>query len=256
MRRRDHLLSEFEIFVEVAALASDNCLTFNTHIGGTVDHVVHITRWTKRAIEEIEVRNATRGTLQSVIDTAMTQLGLTSSESVEEALLGRYIQHTRSVLAAINKLISEGKDLLGLLENLEGRLRSVELIAFDEEGKVKASEKAIKSQVWTLMGVNRVERERMEAQSRLLAAIKSKQKDAVVHVSRSIFLLKQIGSEMEQLSNQAEDSAAPPRQDDNPLSVQLETIQSGLKRLEAVRSSSFDRTIAFYSRKNQDGARQ
>lgn len=233
---RNELVLEFDGFIETARIASYDLQKYNSHIGRAVDSVLATTRWTMRVIDDIAVRDASKGALQSVTDKVLAPFG--STKFAEKALLDQYIQHTRVVEEEINKLIVEAQALLLVLNNLEDRLDVVHGIVVRESGQAMASKEEILSQLWTILGGNRGKREKIQRQLELLAEVGMYRKTAYAHVSGTILRLQEIGAGLEDLRERVGTPELLRDRSDIPLSVHIESIQSGLERLEAVRSNA------------------
>lgn len=165
-------------------------------------------------------------------------------------MLDKYVQHTWSILEQIKNLLSEADDLLNLLRNLDYRLDDIERVIVSEEKKVMISKKEVMSQLWTILGGNRMERDRTEVELNLLAEVRLQQKNAIVHVSGAMLLLQRIEREIKELQNRVLDSTPQLHQSQVPLSDHIAIIQSALERLglEAVRSKSFKRKLVYFGR--------
>ncbi|KAI9793996.1 MAG: hypothetical protein M1816_006621 [Peltula sp. TS41687] len=234
---RNELLLEFAGFIETAGKASYQLQTYNIRIGGTVDHILAINRWTKRALEDIALRDSSRGAVQSFFGDKLQWLSNRSGSS-EKALVKQYIQHTGRVQEKINKVIAEAEDLLGVLNNLDQRLEVIRGIVDDENGQAMQSKEEILTQLWTMVGGNRGELSKTNRRLKLLGEVGQYRQNAYAHVSNTITRLQQIGGALQQLQEHVGAPELDEEDSDVPFVVHLETIQSGIERLEASRNQA------------------
>lgn len=224
---RNELVLDFDRFIEITSIASDDLLDYNSHIGRAVEIVLSLTRWTKRRINEIAIKNVSKGALHSVTDKVLSQLR--SATFTEKALLDLYIKHTQAVENEIDRLITEAQALLTVLKDLDDRLGVVHSIVVRESSQVIIYKEEILSQLWTILGGKSRQQGDIERQLELFGQYRAK---AYAHVSGTMLRLQEIRAGLEDLLGRVR----APESSAIPLSVHIESIQSGLDRLEAVRS--------------------
>lgn len=110
LRSKNELVLEFDGFIETARIASYDLQKFNSHIGRAVDNLLATNRWTKRVLDDISVRDASRGAIASFFSSDNSLLApFQPIKFTEDALLDQYIQHTRVAEEEIQRLVAEAQ---------------------------------------------------------------------------------------------------------------------------------------------------
>lgn len=234
LRSRDKLLLEFNGYIETARMASDGLQRYNSHIDRTYDITLSITLWTTQMLEDVAMEQASKNALQVVNDKMWALLGY--PRFTERALRRHYMLHISAVVAEIDRMLIEGRSLLALLENLEARLEDISRIAVSESNQVTVSKAEMLTQLWTILGGNSMEREDLDRRLTLLGKVEQHRKLAYAHVSGTLVQLKEIGTGFEDLRERVQAPGAFGHMSEIPLSVHIETIQRGLKRLNGIRA--------------------
>ncbi|KAI9829999.1 MAG: hypothetical protein M1826_005172 [Phylliscum demangeonii] len=238
LRSKNELVLEFDSFIEMARKASYDLLKYNVNIGGAVDMVVSITRWTMRVLDDLAVREASKGSIQIIWnDVVLTRIGLGAAGS-EAAVLEQYIQHTRVVEEEINKLIQKGQALLEVLQYLEDHLDVIQGISARENVQMTAEKEELLAHLWTAVGGNRDKLSKVNRQMRLVESISMYRKTAYKHVSGTVTRLQEIGAGLEDLRQRVSGPEVQPARAGIPLVVHLGNIQSGVERLEVSRDKA------------------
>lgn len=231
---RNELVLEFDGFIETARIASYDLQRYNSHIGRAVDNILATTRWTMRALDDIAFRDSSKSAVQVFVSSSLPWI-FKGVENTERAVVDQYIQHTRVVEDEISKLIGEAQALLLLLNNLEDRLDIIHGIVTRENGHTMESKEEILTKLWTLLGGNRDLLNKMNRHLALLGDVGKYRQNAYAHVSGTILRLQEIGAGLEDLRERVGTPELLRDRSDVPLAIHLESIQSGVERLEASR---------------------
>lgn len=234
---RNELVLEFDGFIETARTASYDLQRFNSHVGRGVDNVLATARWTQRVLDDIALRQSSRGMIPAFINDKILA-PFQPLQFTESKLLDQYIQHTRIVSEEIEKLVTEAQALLGVLQNLEDRLEIIHGIAYRDNMHAQVSKDEILSQLWTLLGGNRAALGKYNKQLSLLRQVGEYRKMAWAHVSGTILKLQAMGTELEELRERVGSAELLRHRADIPLAVHLESIRLGVGRLEQGREAA------------------
>ncbi len=242
---RNELVLEFDNFIETSRMAIYDLTKYNSHIGRAVDNVLATTRWTQRTLDDIGSREASKGRISSVAESLGMYLG--RGPVLEQRVLDQYITHARTVEEEINRLIIEAQSLLRLLRNLEERLDTVHGIVTRDTGVTLSSREDL-SRFWAKILGESKDVKALNHRLALLDHIGKYRKSAIVHVSHTLVRLQEIGAGLEDLRERvvAPEEAVGKMGADVPLSIHLESIESGVQRLEAGRSSARKVESEFY----------
>ena len=234
---RNELVLEFDGFIETARVASYDLQKFNSHVGRGVDNVLATARWTQRVLDDMALKQSSRGVIPSFINDKILA-PFQPLQFTESKLLDQYIQHTRIVSEEIEALVLEAQALLGVLQNLEDRLEVIHGIAYRDNMHAQLSKDEILSQLWTLLGGNRAALGKYNKQLGLLRQVGEYRKIAWAHVSGTILKLQAMGAELEELRERVGSAELLRHRADIPLAVHLESIRLGVERLERGREAA------------------
>lgn len=236
---RNELVLEFDGFIETARIASYDLQKFNSHVGRGVDIVLSTARWTQRVLDDMDVKQSSRGIIPSFFqDTLLAPFK--PVQFTENRLLDQYIQHTRIVSEEIDRLIEEAQALLLVLQNLEDRLEVIHSVAMHDNIAAQASKDEILTHLWTLLGGNRAKLGKYNNQLTLLRQVGQYRKVAWAHVSGTILTLQRMGAELEELRTRVGSAELLQEHKEIPLSVHIESIRLGVERLEEGRTRARD----------------
>ncbi|MCJ1311043.1 hypothetical protein MMC25_004713 [Agyrium rufum] len=237
LHSRHELIVEFTEFIDNARKASFDLQKFNSHIGRGVDAVLTMTRFTKRGLESIGHRDASRGALEVFINHyVLALLRPTVSKDIE--IIHQYLEHSRFVEDEISRLVDEAQLLLMDLQNLEGHLDVIHAIVVRHDEVVKVARDELLSHLWTMLGGNKQELGSYQSQLQMLHQVNEYRRSAFAHVSGTIIRLQAMGAELEELRERVASVRLLRDVADLPLSVHIENIELGVERLEAVRRNS------------------
>ena len=231
LHSRNEMVLEFDGFIETARIASYDLQKFNSHIGRGVDIVLSTARWTERVLDDMALKQSTRGVIPGFINDKLLA-PFQPLQFTESRLLDQYIKHTRVISEEIEQLLAEAQALLMVLQNLEDRLDVIHGIAMRDNIHAQGSKDEVLSQLWTILGGNRGALGKYNNQLRLLKEVGNQRKVAWAHVSGTILKLQAMGAELEELRERVGSAELLRDKADIPLSVHLESIRLGVERLE------------------------
>ncbi|KAI9882339.1 MAG: protein transporter tim10 [Watsoniomyces obsoletus] len=246
---KNELVLEFDNFIETSRMAIYDLTKYNSHIGRAVDNVLATTRWTQRTLDDIGQREASKGRISSAVESLGFLVG--RGPVLEQRVLDQYITHARTVEEEINRLIIEAQSLLRLLRNLEERLDTVHGIVTRDTGHTLTSREEL-TKFWAKILGSSSDVKALDRRLALLDHIGKYRKSAIVHVSHTLIRLQEIGAGLEDLRErviapeEAMMAAGGKFGNEVPLSIHLESIESGVQRLEAGRSSARKVESDFY----------
>ncbi|OAP64987.1 hypothetical protein AYL99_00959 [Fonsecaea erecta] len=234
---RNEMVLEFDGFIETARIASYDLQKFNSHVGRGVDIVLSTARWTQRVLDDMAVKQSSRGIIPAFIQDNLLA-PFKPIQFTEARLLDQYISHTRIVSEEIERLIEEAQALLLVLQNLEDRLDVIHAIAMRDNIDAQAGKDEILSHLWTLLGGNRAKLGKFNNQLTLLRQVGQYRKVAWAHVSATILKLQAMGAELEELRTRISSAEVLRGHKEIPLAVHVENIRLGVQRLEEGREKA------------------
>lgn len=233
---RAEILWEFDGFVDGARTASYDLQRFNSHVGRGVDIVLSTARWTRRVLDDMAIKQSSRGAIPAFIQDRLLA-PFKPVQFSEAMLLDQYIAHTRVVSDEIARLLDEAQALLLVLQNLEDRLDVIQSIAVRDNIIAQAGKDEILSRLWTSLGGYRKELGQFDKNLALLEQVGRYRKQAWQHVSAAILKLQAMGAELEELRTRVSSAEVMKARKDVhvPLAVHLDTLDQGVQRLEEAR---------------------
>jgi len=234
---RNELVFEFAGFVETARQASQDLSKFNSRIGRAVDHILSTNRWTLSVIDGVSASEAGRGAISKWVGDNLNIFAPFQPVSLSrDVLLDQYLRHTSAVEEQIMTLISEAQALLGILDNLDGRLDVIASISTRDGIKVQGNREELFAYLWTKLGGNRSSVAKLDHQIELLKEVGQYRRLAWAHVTTTIVKLQAIRDNLEDLRERV---AMPEVVGDKvPLEVSINSINLGIERLEQQRDAS------------------
>lgn len=227
---KNELVYEFESFIDGARQAANDLTRFNSRIGRAVDHIISTNKHTLQVIDGFVDTEASRG--------AMSKWLFGSGALTDEHLLRQYLTHTSQVEEQIQHLIIEAQTLLGILENLDGRLDVIHGIVTRDGVHVKDSRDELFASLWTKLGGNRDSVRKYDNQLQLLKSVNAYRKMAWKHVTATLMKLQEIDAGLEDLRDRVAMPEVLGVDNGIPLSQHINTIQLGVDRLEKVREGA------------------
>ncbi|KAI1657747.1 hypothetical protein F4813DRAFT_359418 [Daldinia decipiens] len=232
---RAELVYEFDNYIDIVRTSANDLQMFNTHVGGAVDSIISINRWTTRYIDSIAMnREAHNNMLSRFSDWVFSPFQVSVFD--ERALLEKYMEHTALVSDKIANLIVEAQGILRLLGEAENSLQVINEHVVRTSNAVKEKHNEVFWNIWTLVGANTRRLHNIRVQLGLLQQVDTQRNSAVRRLDSLVHDLYDIQTKLGDLRDRV---AAPELLADSttiPLAVHIETINAGVERLEAARS--------------------
>ncbi|KAI2614915.1 hypothetical protein GGR54DRAFT_324110 [Hypoxylon sp. NC1633] len=232
---RGELVQEFDTFVDLMRNSANDLQMFNTHVGGAVDSVISINRYTSRYIDSVALsRKADDNVVSRFTGWLFTPFQLSNFD--ERFLIEKYIEHTALVSDKIARLILEAQAILRDLNKAENSLELISENVVRTGNEVAEKRSEISWNLWSIVGANNRRLNNLDEQKALLKRVDLQRLSAVQRLSVLVHDLHDIETK---LSNLRDHVAAPELvagTSNIPLSVHIETINAGVERLESARS--------------------
>ncbi|KAI1807098.1 hypothetical protein F4811DRAFT_508252 [Daldinia bambusicola] len=232
---RAELVHEFDNYIEIVRSGANGLQMFNTHVGGAVDSIISINRWTSRYIDSIAMnREAHNNMLSRFSDWVFSPFQVSVFD--ERALLEKYVEHTALVSDKIANLIVEAQGILRILSEAENSLEVINEHVVRTNNVVKEKHEEVFWDIWTLVGANTRRLHNLRVQLGLLQQVDTQRNSAVQRLDSLVHDLYDIQTKLSDLRDRV---AAPELLADYstiPLAVHIETINAGVERLESARS--------------------
>ncbi|KAI0400809.1 hypothetical protein F4802DRAFT_583640 [Xylaria palmicola] len=231
---REELVYEFDGYIDISRHVINDLQSFNTHVGGAVDSVISINRWTSRFIDSVATnREAHNNLLSRTLDWVFTPFQPVAFD--ERMILDKYIEHTAFVSDKIGGLIIEAQAILQLLTRAEDHLQQIKVQVTLDSNAVKQKHSEVFWDLWTLIGLNNDRLRKLDAKLSLLRLVDAQRNSATAQLVNLIHDLGDIQTKMADLRDRV---AAPELLSSTtsiPLSVHIDTINAGVERLEGAR---------------------
>ncbi|KAG1843810.1 hypothetical protein DFJ58DRAFT_35307 [Suillus subalutaceus] len=195
----------------------------SSKIGGAVDNVMAVNGYAMRTIQEAEKNAPQPYSLMALIP-------FNTGPTTQEVIVDTFTTAMDTFSVAIQRLILEAEISLHNLEILEQDLSAVREVVLREDVDVTAEKSELLASLWTTLGRNRRALRDTDRRLDLLKDLVDYRKRAQAHVVAALQTLNSMSEDMEDLRERV---AAPELVDGRiPLHVHIESIQSGLQRLQ------------------------
>ncbi|KAI5864882.1 hypothetical protein GGS23DRAFT_562247 [Durotheca rogersii] len=231
---RDEMVLEFDNYIDHVRTSANGLQMFNTHVGGAVDSVISINRWTSRYIDSIAAHREENNNALARI-TGWLFSPFQPSVFDERVLFNKYVEHTALVSEKIATLIVEAQAVLRQLQGAENSLQLINEHVVRDGNFVKEKQSQILWDIWTIVGGNRRQLHNLNAQLKLLFRVETQRNSAVQQLTALIHDLIDIETKLGDLRDRVAAPELVANQAIIPLSVHIETINAGVERLESAR---------------------
>ncbi|KAH8159445.1 hypothetical protein CIB48_g8805 [Xylaria polymorpha] len=231
---RGELVYEFDGYIESVRQIINDLQSFNTHVGGAVDSVIGINRWTSRYLDSVMVHQEVNNNLLSW---SLEWVFAPFQPAVfnERMILDKYIENTAFVSEKVEGLILEAQAILRLLSVADDHLERINEYVIRNGNAVKAKHDEVFWNLWTLIGANNGRLQNLKDKLALLRQVDTQRRSAMAQLTGMIYDLSDMQTKLGDLRDRV---AAPGLLADTtsiPLSVHIDTINAGVERLEAAR---------------------
>jgi uncharacterized protein YeeX (DUF496 family) len=233
LKSNDVLADLLANFVKDAKKTARGLTKLSSRIGGAVDNVMAVNGYAMRTIQEAEKNAPAPYSLTALIPFNM-------GPTTQEVIVDTFTTAMDTFSVAIQRLVLEAEISLHNLDILEEDLSAVREVVMREMVDVTAEKSKLLGELWTnFFGKNRDAIRDTDRRLNLLKDLGDYRKQAQAHVVAALQTLNSMSEDMEDLRERV---AAPELVDGRiPLHVHIESIQSGLQRLQEGRVRAKER---------------
>ena len=236
---REELMPHLDGYIDSANEIVHDLIRFNTRLGGTVDRILIINRWTSRYIDSLADDGLSSSSSLSLAGWAawvFAPFQPSSQVFTEQGLREQYIKHTSLVSERIDSLVTEAETVRHLLDRADDHLSSIYEITTRSSDALASSRPLILHYLGTVLHQLALHPDRFGRQLALLGRVEAQRATAAAQLADLVVQLKTIRASLLELHDRVEDPgplALGPG--GMPLSVHIDTINSGVERLAATR---------------------
>lgn len=232
LKSNDTLADLLTTFVKDAKNTARGLTKLSSRIGGAVDNVMAVNGYAMRTIQEAEKNAPSPYSLMALIP-------FHTGPTTQEVIVDTFTTAMDTFSVAIQRLILEAEISLHNLDVLEEDLSAVREVVMREDIDVTAEKSELLGALWTMLGGNKRALRDTDRRLNLLQDLGDYRKQAQAHVVAALQTLNSMSEDMEDLRERV---AAPELVDGRiPLHVHIESIQSGLQRLQEGRVRAKER---------------
>ena len=237
LKFKDELEYDITQYIGFARDIGFSLSKFNVHVGGAVDFIIHINQWTARFIDTLEhsADESSQSLFASWVGSLFYPFQPVNKVYNEQLLLTKYVEHTTQVSQEISTLLLEAEELLGLLNKGETQLTLIHKITTQASDDTATNRANTLSKIWTKLGGNRANLRNLDQQMNLLDRVDTQRASAIAVVSALVVELQRIQAGLDDLYGRVSVPGALSSTAQVPLSVHVDTINSGIMRLESAR---------------------
>jgi len=209
---------------------------YSGKVTGMADRVISADNFAIRQCEEVAKLRATvvdaeGGPLEFVWLYFARKRVEAEIASAERRMLKVYRMTFNSTEIAIQQLVLQGSIILKTLDDLDDQLNRIEDTVQHESAMIGDQEEDVLARMWTYLGGNRRQLNRMSHHKHILGSLSSYRKRALRHLTKTLVRLNNMEGGLKQI---AEDVGAPLSDDIDaniPIDLQIATIRRGAERL-------------------------
>ncbi|KAG1779064.1 hypothetical protein EV702DRAFT_1216041 [Suillus placidus] len=232
LKSNDVLADLLTTFTKDAKKTARSLTKLSSRIGGAVDNVMAVNGYAMRTIQEAEKNAPPPYSLMALIPFHM-------GPTTQEVIVDTFTSAMDTFSVAIQRLILEAEISLHNLDVLEEDLSAVREVVMREDVDVTAEKSELLGALWTKLGGNRRALRVNDRRLGLLKDLGDYRRQAQAHVIAALQTLNSMSEDMEDLRERV---AAPELVDGRiPLHVHIESIQTGLQRLQEGRVRAKER---------------
>jgi hypothetical protein len=228
---KHQLVLEMENFVQLARGASNDLGTFNVHIGGAVDSIVHMNRHTLRVLNVFNERAASAGLFGRLVEAIMPAGSVTKKVVTEREVVKQYLTHADTIQAQIDNLIAKGTDLKSLLDGMELQLDTIRGITNRDKITVNNDREELLGQLWSKIGGNSKSKDKLEKDIALVKDLTRTRQAATMIVKMTLDDLNRINGNIKEMKARVQMPSGNLEMDALELESHIHYIQDGLDRL-------------------------
>jgi hypothetical protein len=250
---KHELMLELDNFVQMARMVSRDLITFNSHVGGSVDSIVSMNRHTLRVLGVYNDRAAGAGVIDRLIAAVMPS-GLIKKRAVSELdVIKQYLKHADQIEVEIQRLLAEAVALQKLLNGMDDQANVLRAITSRDKATVIENQEELFGQLWTKFGGNSRDKKKLAKDIALVNDLGETRKKATRIIKLVLDELYQIEGNIQDLKARVAKPKNNKEMDGLEIELHLSHIEDGLDRLFKKRSENKEIQMKRY-REVMDGA--
>lgn len=228
LNSRDVLADSLGEFVKDARKVGRGLIRFTSRVGGAVDNIVAVNDYALHAIEDANSK--------SLALSLRRLLPFAQAAATKQVIMRTFMEAMNTMSTNMQRLVLEAEVSISDLNKLEERLISIHEIVSREDTSISTARGELLAQLWTILGGNREELNRMDEHRILLKGVGGYRDRALAHVVAALHTLEAMAEEMEELRERV---AAPQLVGETiPIDVHMKSLRSGLERLKGRRAGA------------------
>ncbi|KAI5858806.1 hypothetical protein BZA05DRAFT_382489 [Tricharina praecox] len=232
---KDALLVNLEEYITVVSGAARQLSAYTGLVTGMTDRVIAADTFAIRHFEELAtLKTAARASSSnawpwtSFLESKRSELEIASAE---RRLLRIYQTTVNTTENAIRQLIVHGTIIMETLGSLENGLNKVEDTVQQERAVIGEAQEEVLAHVWTYLGGNKRQLQRMQSHQFLLENISGYRKRALTYLLKTLLHLQAMEGDLKHIAEVVGEPMLDGPDGSIPIAVQIATIRRGADRL-------------------------
>ncbi|KAG1865070.1 hypothetical protein C8R48DRAFT_601197 [Suillus tomentosus] len=223
LKSNDALADLLATFVRDAKMTARSLTKLSSKVAGAVDNIMAVNHYAMRTVEDADKNAASPYSITALAP-------FRTAPTMQDVIMDAFSSAMEAFSRAIQRLILEAEICLRNLNMLEEDLSAIREAVIREDAFITAEKSLLLEALWTKLGGNRRTLRGYEQHANLLMDVNDYRKQAQVHIMAVLQILYSMSEDMEDLRERA---AAPELVDERiPIQVHIQSIQSGLQRLQ------------------------
>ncbi|KAH8990343.1 hypothetical protein EDB92DRAFT_790653 [Lactarius akahatsu] len=229
LNSRDVLADSLGDFVKDSRRVGRGLTRFSSRVGGAVDNIIAVNDYALHAIEAANSK-------PSAFSLSRFSPFAPSASVTKQVVVRTFTEAMNTLSANMQRLVLEAEVSISDLNKLEEHLKSIHEIVSREDSSISAARGELLAQLWTILGGNREELDKMDEHRALLKGVGGYRDRALAHVVAALQMLETMAEDMEELRERV---AAPQLVGETiPIHVHMKSLRSGLERLKGRRAGA------------------
>ncbi|KAG1885887.1 uncharacterized protein F5891DRAFT_1132717 [Suillus fuscotomentosus] len=213
LKSNDALADLLATFVRDAKMTARSLTKLSSKVASAVDNIMAVNHYAMRTVEDADKNAASPYSITALAP-------FRTAPTMQDVIMDAFSSAMEAFSRAIQRLILEAEIYLSAIR--EAVIR--------EDAFITAEKSLLLEALWTKLGGNRRTLRGYEQHANLLMDVNDYRKQAQVHIMAVLQILYLMSEDMEDLRERA---AAPELVDERiPIQVHIQSIQSGLQRLQ------------------------
>ncbi|KAI9463285.1 hypothetical protein BJY52DRAFT_1115869 [Lactarius psammicola] len=229
LNSRDVLADSLGEFVKDARKVGRGLTRFSSRVGGAVDNIIAVNDYALHAIKAADSK-------PSAFSFSHLLPFAQSASATKQVVVRTFTEAMNTLSNNMQRLVLEAEVSISDLNKLEEHLTSIHEIVSREDTSISAARGELLAQLWTILGGNREELNKMDEHRTLLKGVGGYRDRALAHVVAALHMLETMAEDMEELRERV---AAPQLVGETiPIHVHMKSLRSGLERLKGRRAGA------------------